>query len=174
MPDTLFTGTADRIAGLRAELDARGLDAFILPRFDAHQGEYVAPHDQRLAYVTGFTGSAGMAVVTRDTVAVFVDGRYSVQLGNECAGPLFSHHHLFDAPPEDWLRRSAVAGWRVGYDAMHLPPAWHDRFAAACAAAGAAWAARAVATAPATVRALIVVVIVVSSGDPMLVVGDLL
>lgn len=142
MPDTYFPGTADRIAGLRAELEACALDAFILPRFDAHQGEYVAPHDRRLAYVTGFTGSAGMAVVTRETVAVFVDGRYSVQLGNECAGPLFSHHHLFDEPPEDWLRRKAAAGWRVGYDAMHLPPAWHDRFAAACAAAGATMAAQ--------------------------------
>ncbi|SFU48794.1 Xaa-Pro aminopeptidase [Aliiroseovarius crassostreae] len=132
MPDTAFTGPAQHIAALRDEMTKRGLDAFILPRYDAHQGEYVAPHDRRLAFVTGFTGSAGVAIVTQDIVAVFVDGRYSVQLGNECSGPLFSHHHLFDDPPEDWLGKTARQGWRVGYDPMHVPPAWFDRFKAAC------------------------------------------
>ena len=136
MPDTQRTGPAQHIAALRAEMTARGLDAFILPRFDAHQGEYVSPHDRRLAYVTGFTGSAGMAVVTQDTVAVFVDGRYSVQLDNECTGSLFSHHHFFDDPPEHWLGNISQKGWRVGYDPMHLPPSWFDRFKGACDPSG--------------------------------------
>jgi len=136
MLDICRRGVAEVIAALRSELQERGLDALIIPRFDAHQGEYVAPHDERLAYVTGFTGSAGMAIVTRETVAMFVDGRYTVQVGNECPRPLFSHHHIFNAPPETWLATNAVAGWRVGYDPMHLPPVWHDRFLSACSKAG--------------------------------------
>lgn len=137
MPDTQIPTRAEILTTLRAEMAQQGLDAFLLPRFDAHQGEYIAPHDERLAYVTGFTGSAGMAIVTRDEVAVFVDGRYTVQLGNQCAGPLFSHHHLFDAPPEDWIAQHASAGWVIGFDAMHYPPAWFDRFSTGAALAGA-------------------------------------
>ncbi len=137
MPDTLRHTHAEIINTLREELRAQGVDAFLVPRFDAHQGEYIAPHDERLGYVTGFTGSAGMAIVTGDDVAVFVDGRYTVQLGNQCAGPLFSHHHIFDAPPEEWVRANVVAGMRLGFDAMHIPPAWHDRLARACEAVGA-------------------------------------
>jgi len=119
------------IQALRAAMQAQGLDAFILPRYDAHQGEYVAPHDERLAHVTGFTGSAGMAIVTPDTVALFVDGRYVVQAANQCADPAFSHLHLYNDPPERWLASVAQKGWKVGFDAMHLPPIWYDRFAQA-------------------------------------------
>ncbi|MFS4583420.1 aminopeptidase P family protein [Phaeobacter sp. C3_T13_0] len=138
MPDTLSGPTIGaRIADLRAEMAASSLDAFILPRFDAHQGEYVSPHDERLAYITGFSGSAGMAIVTAETVAVFVDGRYSVQVENECSGSLFSHHHLFDQPPEVWLNAVVQNGWKVGFDPMHLPPGWFDRFATACIETGA-------------------------------------
>lgn len=129
------TPSEDTIAALRHELSQRGLDAFILPRFDAHQGEYVAPHDARLAFVTGFTGSAGMAIVTPDTVAVFVDGRYHVQVRRECSDARFSYHHIFNEPPEIWLQQNACEGWQVGYDAMHLPPRWFDRFDAACSQA---------------------------------------
>ena len=130
MPDTFTQSQAERIAALRRLLLQRDLDAFILPRFDAHQGEYIAPSDERLVWATGFTGSAGLAIVTHDTVAVFVDGRYTVQLREECPGPLFSHHHLFDEAPENWLAETAKDNWRVGYDPMHLPPSWHDRFSA--------------------------------------------
>ncbi len=132
MLDTAHRSKAEVVSALREEMSERGLDAFLLPRFDAHQGEYVASHDERLAYVTGFSGSAGMAIVTARTVALFVDGRYQVQVRNECAGPLFSRHHLFNEPPESWLGENAKKGWRIGYDAMHLPPSWYDRFARAC------------------------------------------
>ncbi|NDW54649.1 aminopeptidase P family protein [Aliiroseovarius sp. PrR006] len=141
MPDEFHTGAAQHIAALRTELERRGLDAFIVPRFDAHQGEYVAPHDERLSFVTGFTGSAGMALVTPDIVAVFVDGRYSVQLENECPGPDFLRLHLLDQPPETWLADVAGTGWRIAFDPMHLPPIWYDRFAAACTNAGASFVA---------------------------------
>lgn len=122
---------------LRQELHTRGLDAFILPRYDAHQAEYVAPHDERLAYVTGFTGSAGLAIVTPETVALFVDGRYVVQAATQCADPIFSHHHLHNEPPENWLASIAQDGWTIGFDAMHLPPVWLDRFRTAMTGSGA-------------------------------------
>lgn len=137
MLDNTQRTNAKALFALRAELLDRGLDAFILPRFDAHQGEYVAPHDQRLAYVTGFSGSAGVAIITSDTAAVFVDGRYQVQVRDECDGLLFTHHHIINEPPEHWLKENAREGWRVGYDAMHLPPTWYDRFESGCDKAGA-------------------------------------
>ena len=70
---------SERLAGLRRELASRGLDGFIVPRADEHQGEYVPPRGQRLAWLTGFTGSAGLAIVLRDRAALFVDGRYTLQ-----------------------------------------------------------------------------------------------
>ena len=131
MLDAPDTNRAPVVAALRVELQAQRLDAFILPRFDAHQAEYVAPHDERLAHVTGFTGSAGLAIVTMDTVAIFVDGRYVVQAAEQCPPPLFSHLHLFNDPPEHWLAGIAQHGWRIGYDPMHVPPVLFDRFAKA-------------------------------------------
>lgn len=127
----------DRIASLRSELLKRGLDAFVVPRFDAHQGEYIAPHDERLAWITGFTGSAGVAIVTQEDVALFVDGRYGVQARDECGFDAFSHHHIFDDPPESWLADVPNHGWRIGFDPMHIPPRWYDRFWTALASAGA-------------------------------------
>lgn len=131
MPDLSEPDRNAVIAALRAEMKSQDLDAFILPRYDAFQGEYVAPCDERLAHVTGFTGSAGLAIVTQKDVALFVDGRYAVQAENQCSGPLFTHLHLFNDLPEDWLACQAQQGWRVGFDAMHIPPAWYDRFAKA-------------------------------------------
>ncbi|WP_294223400.1 aminopeptidase P family protein [uncultured Shimia sp.] len=142
MPDCVMGGVPPQVTALRAEMRVRGLDAFILPRYDAHQGEYVAPHDERLQYVTGFSGSAGMAIVTMDEVAMFVDGRYSVQVREECLGAVFSFHHLFEEPPEDWLADHAGDWWRIGFDAMHLPPSWYDRFADALTEKGAQLAAQ--------------------------------
>ncbi|NNF80577.1 MAG: aminopeptidase P family protein, partial [Rhizobiales bacterium] len=71
--------SAERTEALRKELIVRQLDGFVVPRSDEHQGEYVGPHAERLAWLTGFTGSAGAAVVLADKAAVFVDGRYTVQ-----------------------------------------------------------------------------------------------
>lgn len=131
MFDTTGTDRRPIIAALRQQMQGQGLDAFILPRYDAHQAEYVAPHDERLAHVTGFTGSAGIAIVTMDVVALFVDGRYTVQAANQCPKPLFCHHHLYEDAPEFWLAGQAEFGWRIGFDAMHVPPVLYDRFAKA-------------------------------------------
>jgi len=119
---------ANRLIALREEMRSRGLAALIVPRFDAHQGEYIAPHDERLGFVTGFTGSAGVAIVTANRVRLFVDGRYTVQAQNQCPADLIERDHLFDNPPETWLGETVQAGWKIGYDAMLLPPRWVERF----------------------------------------------
>src|SRR5260370_12455885 len=75
--------SAARIAALRAELKRRGLDGFIVPRADRHQGEYVPASDARLAWLTGFTGSAGAAIVLADRAVIFVDGRYLLQVRDQ-------------------------------------------------------------------------------------------
>ena len=84
----------ERLGLLRQELAARGLDGFIVPRSDEHQGEYVPPRGQRLAWLTGFTGSAGVAVVLRDRAALFVDGRYTLQAAIQVDTGLFEIRHL--------------------------------------------------------------------------------
>ena len=75
--------SAGRVAALRAELKRRGIDGFLVPRADRHQGEYVPPSEERLAWLTGFTGSAGAAIVLADKAAIFVDGRYVLQVRDQ-------------------------------------------------------------------------------------------
>src|SRR5262249_1924804 len=88
-----------RLADLRGELAHRGLDGFVIPRADRQQNEYVPPSEERLAWLTGFTGSAGVAVVLREGAALFVDGRYTLQ-AREQVDPAFAIEHLIEAPPE--------------------------------------------------------------------------
>jgi Xaa-Pro aminopeptidase len=107
---------AGRLAALRAELARRGLGGFLIPRADEHQGEYVARRADRLAWLTGFTGSAGLAVVLADTAAVFVDGRYVLQVRNQTDGTLYEPQHLIEAPPQDWIAAKLPAGARLGFD----------------------------------------------------------
>ena len=111
-----MSDTSTRLSALRAELAQRGLDGFLVPRADEHQGEYVPPRAQRLAWLTGFTGSAGMAVVLRDEAAVFVDGRYTIQVREEVDEALFTPRHLVDEPPDKWLEDRLEAGQRLGVD----------------------------------------------------------
>ncbi len=109
---------AERLAALRAVLAADGLDGFILPRGDEHLGEYVAPYAERLAWLTGFTGSAGTAIVLADDAAVFSDGRYVLQLDAEVDGTCYRRLHLTREPPDAWLAaaRHPERGARIGYD----------------------------------------------------------
>lgn len=127
------------VAALRARLAEEGLDGYVVPRFDEHQGEYCAAHDNRLAHVTGFTGSAGVAIVMRDRAAIFVDGRYQVQVREEIDPDLFSVEHFYDAPLKDWLARNLRPGERVGFNAMLLPSTWDAECQASAEAAGAHW-----------------------------------
>jgi Xaa-Pro aminopeptidase len=112
------TEAAARLAALRAELGRQGLDGFIIPRADEHLSEYVPPSAERLAWLTGFTGSAGLAVVLADMAAVFSDGRYVLQLAEQTDLSLWERRHITEEPPPAWLRAHAPAGARIGYDPM--------------------------------------------------------
>ncbi len=96
-------------------LRREGLDGFLVPKSDEHLGEYVPKSAERLAFTSGFTGSAGIAIVLQDRAAVFSDGRYTLQLEAETDGALWERLHSTETPPELWLKTSA-AGKRIGYD----------------------------------------------------------
>jgi len=129
--------TATPLSLLRAELKTRGLDGFIVPRADEHQGEYVPASAARLAYLTGFTGSAGAAVALADKAAVFVDGRYTLQVAAEVDASLFAYLHLIEQPPHRWLAETLSAGARFGYDPWLHTPDQVEQLKQACAQAGA-------------------------------------
>ncbi|MBB6412011.1 aminopeptidase P family protein [Mesorhizobium sangaii] len=105
-----------RVALLRQWLAANGLDGFIVPRADEHQGEYVADRSARLKWLTGFSGSAGVAIVLRDRAFVFVDGRYTLQVRHEVDLDIFSIESLADNPPAVWLGDAIGKGARLGFD----------------------------------------------------------
>jgi Xaa-Pro aminopeptidase len=129
---------AARLARLRQELAAQGLGGFIVPRADEHQGEYVPPRGQRLAWLTGFTGSAGVAIVLRNRAALFVDGRYTLQAAAQIDTQLFEIHHLIDEPPARWTGTALAAGTVLGYDPWLHTPQEVERFRAAAEKAVAA------------------------------------
>ncbi len=109
-----------RLQALRAQMAEAGLAALIIPRADEYLGEYIPEHNERLRWASGFTGSAGMVIVLRDTAAIFVDGRYTVQVRQQVSEELFQIRHLIDEPHVEWLAIQIEAGDRVGYDArMH-------------------------------------------------------
>jgi len=126
-----------RLSAFREELARRKLTGFVIPRADQQQNEYVAPSEERLAWLTGFTGSAGMAVVLTQEAAVFVDGRYTLQAAKQVDHKAWSVEPLVDPPPENWLARHVVAGDRLGFDPWLHTSAAVERLAAACAKAGA-------------------------------------
>lgn len=104
-----------RLTALRARMRAAGLDGFLVPRADAHQGEYVAPRDERLAWLTGFTGSAGICVVLADQAGVFIDGRYTLQVRDQVDLGAFTPLPWPETRPETWAA-AAVPGGTIGYD----------------------------------------------------------
>jgi len=119
---SLMVSQAEKLAALRAEMVRLGLDGFIVPRTDAYQGEYVAPCDERLAWLTGFTGSAGAAVVLRDKAVVLSDGRYTIQLAQQCDGALFETGDSLALGVGGWLSAYAESGAVIGYDPwLHTP-----------------------------------------------------
>jgi len=109
-----------RFQSFWAELEKRGLEGFIVPHADEFQGEYIPPSAQRLAWLTGFTGSAGMAIVHRDGSAIFVDGRYILAVREQVDDSLFKPHDRIDCSPEKWLKQQPKA--KLGYDPwLHTP-----------------------------------------------------
>ena len=107
---------APRMAALRAELKARGLDGFLVPRADEHQGEYVPKRAERLAWLTGFTGSAGIAAVLIEKAAIFVDGRYTLQVKNQTDTSLFETLDIVNDGPANWIEANLPKGGKLGYD----------------------------------------------------------
>jgi Xaa-Pro aminopeptidase len=126
-----------RLAAFREELARRKLTGFVIPRADQQQNEYVPPSEERLAWLTGFTGSAGLAVVLLQEAAVFVDGRYTLQAAKQVDTKAWVVESLIDPPPESWLSAHLKAGDRLGFDPWLHTFAAAERLAAACAKAGA-------------------------------------
>ncbi|MBM3560412.1 MAG: aminopeptidase P family protein, partial [Alphaproteobacteria bacterium] len=127
----------DRLASLRGSLAAAGVDGFVVPHTDEHQNEYLPARAERLAWLTGFTGSAGAAVVLAARAAVFADGRYTLQVRREVDPALWEICHLVEQPLADWLATAAKPGMRIGYDPWLHTPSGLERLAEGCRKAGA-------------------------------------
>jgi len=129
--------TPQRLAALRAELAKRDLTGFIVPSADRHQSEYVPASQARLPWLTGFTGSAGTAIVLRDRAVLIVDGRYTLQAANETDPTLITVVPLAETAPDAWLEANLTAEDRFGYDPWLYTVDGAEKLAKACAAAGA-------------------------------------
>ena len=129
--------SADRVAALRAELKRRGLDGFVVPRADRQQNEYLPASEERLAWLTGFTGSAGLSLVLAERAALFADGRYTVQAAAQVDAKIFSIEHLAESPPESWLERHLKSGAKLGYDPWLHTSDNAEKLRTACTHAGA-------------------------------------
>lgn len=129
--------TAPRIAALRALMKSHEIAGFLVPRADKHQGEYVAPCSERLAWISGFTGSAGLALVLVNKAALFVDGRYTLQAAAQVDESLFSVEQIPDVKPTDWLKAHVGDGAVVAYDPWLLTLNAAERFRKALSQVGA-------------------------------------
>lgn len=101
---------------LRARLKALGLDGFIVPHADEYQNEYLPACGERLKWVSGFTGSAGAAIILQDRAVIFVDGRYTIQVRAQVDDTLFDFDDLVTNPPASWMEQNVPSGARLGYD----------------------------------------------------------
>ena len=117
--------TKDRLAAVRAQLHELGYQALIVPRADEYLGEYIPAHNERLRWLSGFTGSAGFVVLTLERAAIFVDGRYTVQVRREVSGDLFEYCRLGEDSHSDWLARALPPGSRVACDARMHSLRWY-------------------------------------------------
>jgi Xaa-Pro aminopeptidase len=127
---------AERLASLRAELKRRGLDGFVVPRADEHQGEYVPRRAQRLGWLTGFSGSAGLAIVLAQRAAIFVDGRYTLAVRDQVDAEAFVPHQIPEQSAEQWIADNLPKGGKLGFDPWLQTVDGYDRFARACQRAG--------------------------------------
>jgi len=128
---------AARAAALRTELKKRKLTGFIIPRQDEFQGEYVAAYAERLKWLTGFAGSWGLAILTLRSGAIFVDGRYTLQVRQQTDTSLYQPHHLVEDPPAAWIETNLETGDRLGFDPWLTTASQAAEFAEACGRAGA-------------------------------------
>lgn len=125
-----------RLNALREELGARRLDGFVVPLTDEHMSEYVGEYAQRLAWLTGFEGSAGTAVVLANKAAMFVDGRYTLQVRDQVDSRFWSYESVPQTSVADWLKEHATQGARIGYDPWLHTRTWVKAAREALAARG--------------------------------------
>ena len=128
--------STDRLACVRRQMKARGLDALIVPRADEYLGEYIPEQNERLHWISGFTGSAGVVIVLADRAAIFVDGRYTVQVRKQVPAELFEVLHLVESPHLEWLADQLPGGSQVGYDSRMHPFTWQQEAAKTFGKAG--------------------------------------
>ena len=128
---------AQRVNELRKSLCSKRLDGFLVPLADEHQGEYIPECAQRLRWLTGFSGSAGLAIVLARKAAVFTDGRYSLQVRKQVDPAIFETHDSAGSSPEKWLEKHLKAGMKLGIDPWLHTPRQRKGLARACASAGA-------------------------------------
>ncbi len=124
--DAASTTLAQRLAGIREFMARESLDAFIIPCADQFLGEYLGPDVQRLRWLTGFTGEAAIAVVLSERAAIFVDGRFTVQVRQQVPASLFEYHHLIEEPHLNWLNTTLQPGDRMGFDATLHTYNWYQ------------------------------------------------
>jgi len=122
----MLTTTEQRLTAIREWLVQHNLDALLVPHEDEYLGEYVPSHNERLHWLTGFTGSAGVAVVTQDKAAIFVDGRYTVQVTKQVPSALFEYRHLINEPALDWIIDNVTQGGKVAIDPRMHNGSWLD------------------------------------------------
>src|SRR5215469_5928359 len=122
---------------IRDAVERQGLDGFLIPHEDEHQNEYLPEANDRLAWATGFTGSAGAAVVLKDKAAIFVDGRYTLQVRDQVDLSLFEIKDLVEGGVTAWLEGQLTAGQVIGYDPRLHSPDTLDRLRTAAEKAGA-------------------------------------
>jgi Xaa-Pro aminopeptidase len=137
-PDASQETFTARLERLRAHLRDASLAGFVVPRADAHQGEYVPPNAERLRWLTGFDGSAGMAIVLADRAALFVDGRYTLAARDQVDTGAYEIRHSINEPAADWLHDHLGKGDRLAYDPWLHTVDGRDRLERACGRAGAA------------------------------------
>ena len=125
-----------RLAALREELKRRGLDGFVVPISDEHMSEYIGGYAQRLAWLTGFGGSAGSAVVLADKAAMFVDGRYTIQVREQVDGNLYDYCLVPKVSMGRWIADNAPAGAKIGFDPWLHTKGWADQVGKALARKG--------------------------------------
>ena len=130
-------GCRQRLQQLRGYLLQQKLDGFLIPRTDEYQGEYVALYAERLAWLTGFTGSYGLAVVLQEKAALFVDGRYILQAGQQTDAECFIPFLDREQPSDGWLVKNLQKGQRLGYDPWLHTPNQLQRFMQAAEKVGA-------------------------------------
>jgi Xaa-Pro aminopeptidase len=128
---------ADRLAALREQLKAEKLDGFVVPLTDEHMSEYVGSYAQRLAWLTGFQGSAGSAVVLPEEAAIFVDGRYTLQVRQQVSATEWSYQSVPETSTTQWLEEHAPEGARIGYDPWLHTRDWVKKAKEALASRGA-------------------------------------